>query len=63
MDARSSPSTFVSKKKGGSPEVSGRFPLLPLLERDHLLDVLFREIRYSETVSTVSPASAVVDLD
>jgi hypothetical protein len=44
-DARSSPSTFASRKKGGSPEVSGGFPLRPLLERDRLLDLLFREAK------------------
>ena len=34
-----------SKGTVGSPEVSGRFPLRPLLERDRLLDLLFREVK------------------
>jgi hypothetical protein len=44
-EAKSSPSTFASRKKGGRPEVSGRFPLRPLLERDRLLDLFFREAK------------------
>jgi hypothetical protein len=44
-DANSSPSTFASRKKGGSPEASGGFPLRPLLERDCLFDLFFRKAK------------------